>query len=58
MPSGVFTITDIPADKVDMVVADYEMEGAQTERIDQGNGLWTVKATFPGDGEHTQTFPG
>ncbi len=58
MPSGVFKITDIPKDKVATVVADYEMEGAKIEKIKQPNGLWTVKATFPGQGESEKVFNG
>lgn len=59
MPSGVWKITDIPADKVDMVAADYEMEGANpVEKTEQPNGKWTVVATFPGEGETVQVHSG
>jgi hypothetical protein len=57
MPSGVFKITDIPEAKVPTVVADYELDGPEKiEKIKQANGLWTVKATFPGEGESQKVF--
>ena len=58
MPSGVFKVTDIPKEKVAVVVANYEADSPtpNIERVDQGNGLWTVVATFPGDGELVTKF--
>ncbi len=41
------TVKDVPDDKVDQVVKDYESEGAKTEKIRQSDGKWTVIATFP-----------
>ncbi|GAA0852308.1 hypothetical protein [Aliiglaciecola litoralis] len=40
-------LTDIPTSDVDQVIEDYESEGAQVEKIQQPNGKWTIKATFP-----------
>ena len=58
MPNGVFKIINIPKDKVPMVVADFELDSPdKIEKIDQGDGLWTVKATFPGAGETEKEFP-
>ncbi len=52
MPSGVFKITDIPEDKVKIVRADFELDDPiSIDEIDQGGGMWTVVATFPGEGE-------
>ena len=51
MPTGVWTITDIPEDEVDKVVADFNLNSPDSvERIRQANGRWTVKATWPGAG--------
>jgi hypothetical protein len=61
MPSGTFKITDIPEDKVQMVVALYNAEDPppeSVEKIDQGGGLWTVVATFTGDGHVEQPYQG
>lgn len=41
------TCTDIPPDKVDQVVRNYEAEGAVVEKCEQDNGLWTVVVKFP-----------
>ena len=57
MPSGVFKIIDIPKDKVAMVVADFELQRPKKiEPFEQPNRLWTVKATFPGEGESEEVF--
>ncbi|MDR4515470.1 cell wall hydrolase [Nitrosomonas sp.] len=40
------TLTDIPENEKDEVIRDFESEGAVTQFIDQGGGLWTVIATF------------
>ena len=59
MPSGVFTITDIPEDKVETVIADFNLDSPkQIDKTKQSNGLWTVKATFNGPGQQTKKFPG
>ena len=59
MPSGVFTIIDIPEDKVATVVANYQLEHPEkVEKLQQSNGLWTVKATFAGNGESQKVFSG
>ncbi len=57
-PRGVFKITNISEDRVPVVVADFELDDPtsiekidQKEKNDQGKNLWTVVATFPGDGE-------
>jgi hypothetical protein len=58
MPTGVFTITDIPDDKLATVTADFHLEHPrpQISKTNQPNGLWTVTATFPGAGQRTKTF--
>lgn len=59
MPSGVFKITDIPESKVQEVKNLYKLDNPTTiEKVDQGNGLWTVIATFPGSGDETKKFSG
>lgn len=59
MPSGVFTITDIPEDKVATIVTDYQLEHPEKiEKLKQSNGLWTVRAIFSGDGESQEVFSG
>ncbi|WP_022663637.1 hypothetical protein [Desulfospira joergensenii] len=40
-------LIDIPEDEVDRIVADFESEGCTTQKIEQDDGLWTVKAQCP-----------
>ena len=40
-------LTDVPAEKVDGVVARFKAVGAKVEKIDEGDGEFTVIATFP-----------
>ena len=55
MPTGIWTITDIPEGEVDNVEADFKLDSPDSvERIRQANGRWTVKATWPGDGTTTR----
>jgi hypothetical protein len=57
MPHGVFKIIDIPENKVATVVADFELQNPEKiEKFKQPNRLWTVKATFPGQGESEEAF--
>ncbi len=58
MPTGVYKITDIPEDKVATVVANFEADvpTPAIAKSKQTNGLWTVKATFPGAGETEKKF--
>ena len=59
MPSGVFKVTDIPEDKVATVEADYQLDNPdKIEKNLQPNGLWTVTATFPGEGKSEKGFSG
>jgi hypothetical protein len=59
MPSGVFKVTDIPDDKVETVIALYRLDNPdKIDKEKQPNNLWTVTATFPGDGGETKTFSG
>lgn len=39
-------LNNIPPSEVDEVVADFQSEGADVEKIKQPDGNWTVKATF------------
>ncbi len=41
------TVTDIPADKVDQVVEDFESEGCSAVKSQQSDNKWTVVATCP-----------
>lgn len=45
--STIEELRDIPDGDVDEVIADYESEGADAVKIPQGDGNWTVRATFP-----------
>ena len=58
MPTGVFQVTDIPADKVEDVIGFYEAEEPAPEirTTKQPNGRSTVTATFPGPGTKTERF--
>lgn len=60
MPSGVFKITDIPDNRVDTVIADYQLDDPppKIEKTKQPNGLWTVTATYAGTGGETKGFSG
>ena len=40
-------LTDIPSNEVNEVVEDFESEGASVQKIEQQDGNWTVRATFP-----------
>ena len=55
MPHGIYTETDIPANKVDMVIATLNLEDVpptKIQKIEQPNGNYTVVATWP-DGTDT-----
>ena len=43
------TLTDIPADMKDQVLADFQGEGAQVLATEQRDGGWTVVALFADD---------
>jgi hypothetical protein len=44
----VVTITDIPDDEVDSVIADFKIDGATTvTKVQQASGLWIVTAIYP-----------
>ena len=61
MPTGVFEITDIPADKVETVIADFNLDDPPPAiaKTDQGGGvLWTITATYPGPGRQKKKFDG
>ncbi len=50
MPKGVYKTTDIPEDKLDQVVAGYQLDNpAKIEKVKQPDGNWTVIATFSDD---------
>ena len=38
---------NIAPSEVDQTVLDYESEGATVTKTDQGDGKWTVTATWP-----------
>ena len=40
-------LRDIPAELLESVKADFELEGGEVEKKEQDNGLWTVIVTFP-----------
>lgn len=55
MPHGIYTETDVPSDKVDAVVATFNLEDpppTSVVKIKQPNGNYTVIATWP-DGTKT-----
>lgn len=39
-------LKDVPKEKFNQIVEDYESEGAEIETIRQPNGKWTIIATF------------
>ena len=59
MPTGKYTITDIPADKVDTVIARFRLDNPQdVSKAEQQGGLWTVTAEFGGEGTSVKSFDG
>lgn len=48
MPKGVYKTTDVSEDKLDQVVAGYNLDNPiKIEKVKQSDGNWTVIATFP-----------
>lgn len=46
--NGVFETKDVTDDKVDEVVAGYQLDNPiKIDKIKQPNGKWTIRATFP-----------
>jgi hypothetical protein len=45
--SRIEELESIPNSDVEEVISDFESEGAQVEKIQQDDGKWTVRATFP-----------
>jgi hypothetical protein len=62
MPCGVWTIKDVPANQLDNVVGNFNLDAPiKVEKTKQADGNWTVTATFapcpPGTvGEHSSSF--
>jgi len=44
-----FLLRDIPTSEVSQVEQDFIDDGCTVEKIDQGGGLWTIKAICPED---------
>ncbi len=48
MPSGEEKTTDVPDEKLDQVVAGYNLDNpTNIQKVKQPDGKWTVIATFP-----------
>ncbi len=48
MPCGVWKTTDVPKNRVDLVVAGYNLDApTSVTKTEQADGNWTVTATFP-----------
>jgi hypothetical protein len=43
------TLSDIPDDLLDKIIAGFASEGAQIEKLRQPDGKWTVVAVFASD---------
>jgi hypothetical protein len=43
------TLSDIPEELLDKIIAGFASEGAQIEKLRQPDGKWTVVATFGSD---------
>jgi len=61
MPTGVHRVTDIPTrEDVDKIKEEFLWSVRSTddppEIEEEGDGPWTVIATFPGPGDNTETF--
>lgn len=50
MPTGTHTQTDVPPEKLKIVVAGYKAQGAAVKTTKQDDGNYTVIATFPTSG--------
>jgi len=47
-PCGVFTESNVPAAKVDQVIADFQLDSPiKIDKVDNGDGTFEVTATFP-----------
>ena len=44
------TLTDIPDELLDKIIAGFASEGAKVEKLRQPDGKWTVVAVFAPDG--------
>ena len=48
MPTGIQETVDVPDDKLDQVIAGYQLDNPiKIEKTKQPNGKWTVRAIFP-----------
>jgi hypothetical protein len=61
MPCGVWTIKDVPANQLDNVVGNFNLDAPiKIEKTQQADGNWTVTATFapcpPGQTGKTSSF--
>jgi hypothetical protein len=45
------TLTDIPDELLDEIIASFALEGAKVEKLRQPDGKWTVVAVFTPDDE-------
>lgn len=45
------TLTDVPDDLLDKIIAGFALEGAKVEKLRQPDGKWTVVAVFGSDGQ-------
>ncbi len=57
MRTGVWITTDIPEAEVDNVIAGYRLDDPQDvkKKRQENSDLWTVTATFGGDGRTVVT---
>lgn len=47
-PCGVFTVSKVPAPKVDQVVADFQLDDPiKIDTVENKDGTFEVTATFP-----------
>jgi hypothetical protein len=43
------TLTDVPEELLDKIIAGFALEGAMVEKLRQPDGQWTVVAVFAPD---------
>jgi len=52
------TLSDIPEELLDKIIAGFASEGAQVEKLPQPDGKWTVVASFAQDDQRRAATKG
>lgn len=58
MPGRKETLSDIPEEMLDKIIAGFASEGAQVEKLPPPDGKWTVVASFTKDDQRRPLLKG